>query len=100
MLSNDEITVLEVQLHKAKADKARWDAEVKAEVEHKAAKEKVAVEVKRVAEEKAVVEAGAQWRVASMLKAQAMEVEVRGVMEKVVAVAAARKKAMLEDKAR
>ena len=81
MLSNKEIPKLKEKLHQAWANKARWDAEVKAEVEWKVmeekriAEEKVAAEGKRVVKEQAAAEAEMQPRVSAMLKAEVMAVE-------------------------
>ena len=60
MSSDDKVTQLEVQLQKAKAERAAW----KATEEQQIAEEKVAAEVKRVTEEKAVVEVRCveEWR--------------------------------------
>ena len=52
MMSDDVITQLKEQSCKVKANKARWDAKVKAEAEHKA------VEEKQIAKEKGAGKGG------------------------------------------
>ena len=91
MSSSSEIAQLEAKLHKAKADKARQDAKVKPEVEHKVeeecqiTEEKVVVKAKSVAEEE-------QRRV------EVAAVEVWQIAEERTAVA--RGKAILEAEAK
>ena len=56
MSSDEEITQLEAQLQKARADKARWKAEAKVVEEQQVAEEKAAAEAKKVTKSKAVAE--------------------------------------------
>ena len=104
MSSNDEVTQLEAQLQKVKADKATW----KAAEEQQVAAEKVAIEARRVAKEKVAAEVRQveeEWRrveleecqkVMAAAKAQAVEAEAQWLAEeKLVAAAAVRHKAVL-----
>ena len=75
MLSDDEVTKLEAQLQKAKAERAAW----KVVEEWRIAEEKAAAEAKKIAEEKAAVEVRRveEWRRAELEEQQRVMAAVK-----------------------